>query len=90
MAAGCPVVASKVGGLAEVIDHEETGLTVMPDNPNSIAWAVDHLISHPEQAPATRACRQAEGCSLLSLGSDFRFDTAVYDTALTNYHGQEA
>ena len=90
MAAGCPVVASKVGGLAEVIDHEETGLTVMPDNPNSIAWAVDHLISHPEQA------RRRVHAAKQKVAHYFRWDRIsaltqqVYDTALTNYHGQEA
>ena len=33
MATGVPVVASQVGGLAEVIDHDKTGVFVYPTKP---------------------------------------------------------
>jgi len=50
MATGVPVVASKVGGLAEVIDHDRTGLFVYPRSPESIAWAIDRILSDPDHA----------------------------------------
>lgn len=50
MAAGCPVIASHVGGLAEVVTHEKTGLTIYPNDPDSICWAVDQILTHPLQA----------------------------------------
>ncbi len=90
MAAGCPVVASNTGGLAEVIDHGETGLTVTPDDPHSIAWAVDHLMAHPEQS------RQRVAAAKEKVARHFRWDRIsaltqrVYDTALEDLHfGQE-
>ena len=54
MAAGCNVIASQVGGLAEVVDHRRTGLTVRVNDTQSIAWAVDQLFTDPVQAQAMR------------------------------------
>jgi len=45
MAAGVPVVASNVGGLAEVVEHDRTGVLVYPENPGSIAWGVNKVLS---------------------------------------------
>jgi glycogen(starch) synthase len=50
MATGVPVVASKVGGLSEVIEHDRTGLFVYPRNPASIAWGIDRVLSDPDHA----------------------------------------
>lgn len=54
MALGCNVIASNVGGLGEVVQHEQNGLTVYPDNPDSIVWAVDNLFSNPYAAQRRR------------------------------------
>jgi glycosyltransferase involved in cell wall biosynthesis len=43
MAAARPVVASRVGGLAEAIVHEETGLLVPPGEPVALAVALARL-----------------------------------------------
>lgn len=48
MAAKCPVVVSEVGGLKEVVRHAETGITIYPDNPESLAWGIVHTLQHPE------------------------------------------
>jgi len=50
MATGVPVVASKVGGLSEVIEHDRTGIFVYPKNPESIAWGIDRVLSDPDHA----------------------------------------
>ena len=49
MSAGVPVVASKVGGLNEVIRHGENGLLV-ENEPPAIAAAIRELLDHPSQA----------------------------------------
>lgn len=41
--AGLPVVASRVGGISEVIENEKTGLLVPPRNPDAIASAIIKL-----------------------------------------------
>lgn len=38
MAAGTPVVATGVGGLLEIVEHDRTGVVVYPNNPDSLAW----------------------------------------------------
>lgn len=48
MIAGCPVVASDVGGLREVVQHGHTGLLVPPRDPGALATALDDLLGDPE------------------------------------------
>ena len=43
MALKKPVVATRVGGVPEVIRHEHDGLLVPPDDPHSLAAAIDRL-----------------------------------------------
>lgn len=50
MAAGVPVVASQVGGMAEIIEHDKTGVYVYPRSPESIAWGVTHLLFNQSHA----------------------------------------
>ncbi len=59
MAAKCPVVVSSVGGLGEVVRHDETGVTVYPDNIDSLAWGILYTLKQPERAQirAERAYR---------------------------------
>ena len=45
---GRPVVATEVGGLAEVVEHEGTGLLVPPQDPRAMAAAIGRLIEDPE------------------------------------------
>ena len=49
MAAGRPVIASDVGGLAEGVVHEVTGLLVPPEDPKALASAISKLISNDPQ-----------------------------------------
>lgn len=48
MAAKSPVVVSEVGGLRDVVDHAETGITVYPDDPDSLAWGILHTLQRPD------------------------------------------
>ncbi len=52
MAAGTPVIVSDVGGLSEVVDHNETGIKVYPDDPQSLAWGILHTLKNPEWSEA--------------------------------------
>jgi glycogen synthase len=48
MASGKAVVASRVGGVPELLVHGETGLLVDPDNPAALASAISELCGNPE------------------------------------------
>jgi glycogen(starch) synthase len=45
-----PIVATRVGGLPEVVAHEETGLLVESENSQGLARAVISLLSHADIA----------------------------------------
>jgi len=45
-----PVVATRVGGLPEVVLDGETGLIVPPEDPEALARALIFLLEHPEEA----------------------------------------
>jgi glycogen(starch) synthase len=50
MAAGAPIVASDVDGLAEVVKHEQNGILTFARDPLSIAWGIDRILSDEENA----------------------------------------
>jgi starch synthase len=52
MACGTAVVASRVGGIPEVVDHGVTGLLVPPDDPAALAQALNALARDPALADA--------------------------------------
>ncbi len=45
-----PVVATRVGGLPEVVVHEQTGLLVEPEDAKALAEAIALLLDHPAMA----------------------------------------
>jgi alpha-maltose-1-phosphate synthase len=52
MACGTAVVASRVGGIPEVVDAGVTGLLVPPEDPASLADALNMLLRDPGRADA--------------------------------------
>lgn len=52
MATGVPSIASDVGGLRTLIDHEVTGLRVPPDHSAALAETILALLNDPERARA--------------------------------------
>lgn len=45
-----PVVATRVGGLPEVVLHQQTGLLVEPENSSSLAQAIEYCLRNPAAA----------------------------------------
>ena len=50
MAAGAPVVATRVGGSAEALDDGVDGLLVPPRDPAALSRAITWVLEHPEEA----------------------------------------
>lgn len=44
MASKTPVVVSDTGGLAEIVEHEKTGIKVYVDNSDSLAWGILRIL----------------------------------------------
>ena len=74
MACGTAVVASRVGGIPEVVDDGVTGLLVPPDDPASLADGLNVLVHDWERAAAMgRAGRQR-------AVAEFSWDTVAAQT----------
>ncbi len=54
MAANTPVVVSDTGGLAEIVEHDITGVKVYPDNPDSLAWGIKRVLLDEDFAERIR------------------------------------
>jgi glycosyltransferase involved in cell wall biosynthesis len=69
MAAGLPVVATRVGGTADIVDPGQTGLLIEPNDVRQLGAALGQLLDHPEQRRALgrqgrhKAERQFDGAA---------------------------
>ena len=79
MAAKCPVVVSEVGGLTEVVKHAETGITIYPDNPGSLAWGIVHTLQHPDWSAKRVASAYREVRELYNWDRIARLTANVYE-----------
>jgi glycogen synthase len=89
MAANCNVIASSVGGLGEVVRHLHNGLTVLPDNPMSIVWAVNQLFSDPEAATRRRAAAITEIRSVYNWRRVAQQTAALYELVVAERHNTD-
>lgn len=68
-ACGVPVVASRIGGLPEVVRHGETGILVQPDDPIELAAAVDSILDFPTSAIRMGEAARAFAVTKLSFNA---------------------
>lgn len=81
-ALGKPVVATRVGGMQEIVCHEETGLLVPPADPDALAQAMLRLIQNPDEARALGERGREVVARDFSLEQMARRTAAVYDEVL--------
>jgi glycosyltransferase involved in cell wall biosynthesis len=51
-ASGKPVIGAAIGGIAELVDHQENGLLFRAGNADDLAGQIQHLLDHPEKLKA--------------------------------------
>jgi len=76
---GRPVVATRIGGLPEVVRDGETGLLVPADDPRALADAVIRLLEDPQLAAALGAAGRADARARFLMTA---FTAALADAVL--------
>ena len=82
-AAGCPVIATAVGGVPHMIAHEENGLLVPANDISALAQALDRVLSRPEETRMWGR-RAREAASRHRLDRVIDRTLAVYEAVLTS------
>jgi len=85
-AAGVPVVATRVGGVPEMIVDGESGWLVPPRDPEALAAAVADALARPEEA-RRRAERARQTVRRFSLDATVEGTLAVYREVLAERAG---
>ena len=82
MAAGLPVVATRVGGVPELVVDGETGLLVPPVDPRALALALQRLVDDPELRARLGAAGRARVEQHFRLDSFLEAHLGLYRRAL--------
>ncbi len=85
-AAGCPVVATRVGGLPEIVEDRVTGWRVPPADAEALAGAIDRVLADP--AAAARIAATARSLAERAMRFDHRMEQTLdtYHTAIRRAH----
>jgi len=78
MAAGAPVVATRVGGSAEALEHGVDGLLVPPQDPAALSRAITWVLEHPEEARVLGRRARARVAEEFSLARMIRETECLY------------
>lgn len=79
---GTAVVASRVGGLPEMVDHESTGLVVPPDDTPGLAHALEMLAADPALAATFGDNGRTRAAELFALETHLAGLDAAYREAM--------
>jgi glycosyltransferase involved in cell wall biosynthesis len=88
MAAGLPVIASRVGGMLEIVDEGRTGLLVPPDDPRALAERICQLMANPTLATTLGNAARRDVESRYSFDRMVAAFELVYLTELSRRTGE--
>jgi glycosyltransferase involved in cell wall biosynthesis len=82
LAMGCPVVASRVNGVPELIEDHKTGLLVPPRDPQALARAIREVLSDSTAASEMGAAGRAVVRERFTVDQMVANTTAIFDAAM--------
>ncbi len=77
-AVGLPVIASDLGSMASLVEHNRTGLRFAPGNPRDLAARVDWASTHVEDLERMRREARAEFETKYSAERNYRLLAKIY------------
>jgi glycosyltransferase involved in cell wall biosynthesis len=81
-AKGTPVLASRLGAMADLVDHGRTGLLFEPGNPAELAMTVQRLMDDQAERSRLRQAARQEYEQKYTARSNYRLLMASYEAAL--------
>lgn len=78
MAAGLPIVASKVGGIPDLIDDQITGLLVPPQDPQALAAAMHSMITASSRATVLARAARTYVCTRFDIAMTAQANERLY------------
>lgn len=84
-AKGTPVVASKIGAIAELVDHQRTGLLFRPSDPIDLATQINWLLDHPQELCQMRQIARAEFEAKYTAKDNYKRLIEIYETAIDRH-----
>jgi glycosyltransferase involved in cell wall biosynthesis len=83
-AAGLPIIASRIGGLAESVSDGRTGLLVSPGNPDELGNAVSWAFSHSGELQTMRLRARSEFERRYTAEANYARLLDVYEAAMAS------
>ena len=87
-ASGTPVIASRIGALAEIVRDGETGLLFEPGNPRDLADKMAWALAHPEEMGEMGRKARAQYEAEFSAEVNYRRLMTIYQEAIDEVRGQ--
>jgi glycosyltransferase involved in cell wall biosynthesis len=87
MLAGVPVVATRTGGIPEIVEHGRNGLLAPPRDPGALAAQIRALLGDPDLAAALATEGRATVMRRFTNDSMVDGTLAAYRDILGKYHG---
>jgi glycosyltransferase involved in cell wall biosynthesis len=78
---GCPIIASRSGGIPEVVTHEQHALLVPPENPDALAQALIRLSQNRQFASLLGANAKSHIAADFNLDNQVRLTKHIYKKA---------
>ena len=78
MAAGCPVVATTVGGVTDVVADDTVGRLVPPKKPDALAEAIVDVLSNADRRRAMATAARARAVSAFDVNTCYQKTSAIY------------
>jgi glycosyltransferase involved in cell wall biosynthesis len=82
MSHGLPVIASRIGGIPELVDDGETGLLFEPGNSEDLAHKIDTLWNNPDLCRRMGAAGRRKAERRYGADNYYRRLAAIYDRAI--------
>ena len=83
-AAGLPIIASRIGGLAESVSDGHTGWLVSPANPDELSNVVSRVFSRPQELQAMRLRARSEFERKYTAEANYAQLLDIYEAAMAS------